>query len=281
MVELAEASGVRTSARITWMGRPLGRAVGHALEVEESRAALRGEGPPDLEALVEAFAVDLAVSSGVASDEEAALALARERIASGAAAERFERMLRAQGATGEALPEAPDVHELKARSGGILGFGDVREVGLAVRELGGGRSAPSDAIDPAVGVVWERAAGDRVDAGDLLCRVHHRGGRAWRRRSSASNALCAWRSPGLPSRRSSSNASSPARLAEFRRTSALRAARSGAVTGMRSCTGPGGGVGQPGPCAGRGRFLAHAGVGRHRLSSARPATQRCATGALP
>lgn len=177
MVELAEASGVRTSARITWMGRPLGRAVGHALEIEESRAALRGEGPPDLEALVEAFAVDLAVSSGVASDEEAALALARERIASGAAAERFERMLRAQGATGEALPEAPDVHELKARSGGTLGFGDVREVGLAVRELGGGRSAPSDAIDPAVGVVWERAAGDRVDAGDLLCRVHHRGGR--------------------------------------------------------------------------------------------------------
>ena len=46
-----------------------------------------------------------------------------------------------------------------------------------MRELGGGRSAPSDAIDPAVGVVWERAAGDRVDAGDLLCRVHHRGGR--------------------------------------------------------------------------------------------------------
>lgn len=159
------------------MGRPLGRAVGHALEIEESRAALRGEGPSDLEALVEAFAVDLAVSSGAASDEEAALALARERIASGAAAERFERMLRAQGATGEALPEAPDVHELKARSGGALGFGDVREVGLAVRELGGGRSAPSDAIDPAVGVVWERAAGDRVDEGDLLCRVHHRGGR--------------------------------------------------------------------------------------------------------
>ena len=52
MVELAEASGVRTSARIT--DGPAGRAVGHALEIEESPAALRGEGPPDLEALVEA-----------------------------------------------------------------------------------------------------------------------------------------------------------------------------------------------------------------------------------
>ena len=202
---------------------------------------------PDLEALVEAFAVDLAVSSGVASDEEAALALARERIASGAAAESFERMLRAQGATGEALPEAPDVHELKARSGGILGFGDVREGRLAVRELGGGRSAPSDAIDPAVGVV---GAGQQAIASmrATSCAVSIiAAAGAWRRRSSASNALCAWRSPGRPNRRSSSNASSPARLAEFRRTLALRAARSGAVTGMRSCIGPGGGVGQPGP----------------------------------
>ena len=96
MVELAEVSGVRTSARITWMGRPLGRAVGHALEIEESRAALRGEGPRDLAELVEAFAVDLAVSSGIAADAAAAAALAREKIESGAAAERFERMLRAR-----------------------------------------------------------------------------------------------------------------------------------------------------------------------------------------
>lgn len=176
MVDLAEAAGVRTSARITWMGRPLGRAVGHALEIEESRAALRGEGPEDLAALVEAFAVDLAVASGSAPDEAAAQARVREQIATGAALERFEEMLRAQGATGEALPVAPDVHELRAERAGTLAFGDVRDVGLAVRELGGGRSAPGDVIDPAVGVVWQVPAGDRVDAGDVLCLVHHRGG---------------------------------------------------------------------------------------------------------
>lgn len=177
MVWLAAASGVAASARITWMGRPLGRAVGHALEVAESRAALAGNGPADLAELVEVFAADLAVAAGLAADEAAGRALAAEHIASGAAAERFERLLAAQGATGEALPVAPDVVELRAEAAGTLSFGDLREVGLAVRELGGGRSGPSDTIDPAVGLVWVAAAGDAVERGDVLCLVHHRGGR--------------------------------------------------------------------------------------------------------
>ena len=42
---LGEEQGVRTSALLTGMDVPLGRAVGNALEVEESVAVLRGEGP--------------------------------------------------------------------------------------------------------------------------------------------------------------------------------------------------------------------------------------------
>ena len=62
-------------------------------------------------------------------------------LASGEGLERFERMLRAQGGNGEALPAAPDVAELRAPASGTLAFDDVREVGLAVRALGGGRAA--------------------------------------------------------------------------------------------------------------------------------------------
>ena len=92
--------------------------------------------------------MDLAVSSGVASDEEAALALARERIASGAAAERFEAD--APGGAGEALPEAPDVHELKARrrdrpSASVT---CARWDSRCAPKLGGGRSAPSERSNP-------------------------------------------------------------------------------------------------------------------------------------
>ena len=46
MVTLGEEQGVRTSALLTRMDTPLGRAVGNALEVEESVATLAGRGRP-------------------------------------------------------------------------------------------------------------------------------------------------------------------------------------------------------------------------------------------
>ena len=46
MVGLGNAHGVRTSALLTRMDTPLGRAVGNAVEVEESVAALRGRARP-------------------------------------------------------------------------------------------------------------------------------------------------------------------------------------------------------------------------------------------
>ena len=48
MVALGAEHGVRTRALLTPMDTPLGRAVGNAVEVEESVAALSGEGPQDL-----------------------------------------------------------------------------------------------------------------------------------------------------------------------------------------------------------------------------------------
>ena len=177
MVELSGASGVRTSARITWMGRPLGRAAGHGLEIEETRALLDGDGAGDLVQITTAFAVDLLVDSGLATSEQGARDSVAEAIATGAARERFERMLHAQGASGAACAAAPSVHEYRAHQGGVLGFDDVREIGLAIRDLGGGRSAAADVIDPRVGVVWTVRAGERVDAGDVLAEVHHDRGR--------------------------------------------------------------------------------------------------------
>ena len=176
MVALGEAGGVRTSARLTWMGRPLGRAVGHSLEVAESRKALAGEGPEDLMELTRALALDLAVQSGlhpVRADAGAAFDRVIDR---GEALDTFERMLRAQGATGAALPQSNDVFELRAEEAGRLSFGSLREVGYAVQDLGGGRAAVGDALDPSVGVEFIVGAGESVARGDVLCLIHHAGG---------------------------------------------------------------------------------------------------------
>ena len=180
MVDLAAAAGVQASARITSMSRPLGRAVGHSLEMEETVDTLRGEGPPDLVEIVVALGADLLVAAGKAPSHAAAAADMTRVLGDGSALLHFNRMLRAQGATVDLgdtpLERAPDTAEFKATGSGVLSFDDVREIGYAVRDLGGGRMAPGDGIDPAVGVVWDRVAGDQVQAGERLALVHHRGG---------------------------------------------------------------------------------------------------------
>jgi thymidine phosphorylase len=51
---------------------------------------------------------------------------------------------------------------------------DTRAIGLAVVALGGGRTAPGQAIDPAVGLDRLIPRGARLQSGEPLARVHAR-----------------------------------------------------------------------------------------------------------
>ena len=59
MVTLGAEHGVRTSALLTRMDEPLGRAVGNSVEVEEAVATLSGKGPPDLVEVTLALAEEM------------------------------------------------------------------------------------------------------------------------------------------------------------------------------------------------------------------------------
>src|SRR5919199_1704926 len=61
MIELGADRGCPVVALLTAMDRPLGRACGNALEVEESMLALKGEGPPDLMAVTYALGAEMLV----------------------------------------------------------------------------------------------------------------------------------------------------------------------------------------------------------------------------
>src|SRR5689334_1344726 len=97
LVSIGNASGVRTEAVITRMEAPLGRAVGNALEVIECLDVLKGEGPPDLTELSIELAARMLLLGRVASSRADAVGQVRTAIASGAALDRFRRMVEQQG----------------------------------------------------------------------------------------------------------------------------------------------------------------------------------------
>ncbi|TVP49825.1 MAG: thymidine phosphorylase [Gemmatimonadales bacterium] len=180
MVALGRERGLPVVARLTAMDRPLGQAVGNALEVAESLACLRGEGPDDLRTVVLALAGEMLAMGGAAPDADVGAEQAGALLDSGLPLERFRRMVEAQGGDAAVvddpgrLPKAPVVREFLAPRRGRVAAVLPRPIGVGVVEMGGGRVRLADTIDPSVGVDALVAPGTPVDAGDLLARVHAR-----------------------------------------------------------------------------------------------------------
>ncbi len=180
IVEVANGAGLRTRALLTDMDSPLGSSVGNALEVREAIAYLAGTRDARLHECTRALAVELLDLAGIAPSDEAAKKL-DAALASGAAAERFARMVAALGGPSD-LIERPDAYLAKApivravhpvRPGFVSSIA-TRAVGVAVLELGGGRTDPAAAIDPTVGFVELAPLGAEVGSGRPLALMHAR-----------------------------------------------------------------------------------------------------------
>jgi len=165
MVELGNAAGVRTSALLTRMDTPLGRAVGNAVEVEESVATLRGEGPADLVAVTLALAEEMLTLAGISADPAAALA-------DGGALAAYRAMIAAQGGDPEAeLAVASHREIVTAEAAGWLRSLDARAVGVAAWRLGAGRARKEDPVSATAGVLCLAKPGDEVSAGQPILEL--------------------------------------------------------------------------------------------------------------
>jgi pyrimidine-nucleoside phosphorylase len=177
MVALGHRHGVPVVALVTAMDRPLGRACGNALELEEAIHALQGEGPPDLMAVTYALGAEMLVMGGLATTRDAARRAMEVAISSGRAAEKFRQVIEAQGGN----PAVVDDPSLLAQAGrcelffashaGFVATIDPRRVGFGVIELGGGRSKPGDPVDHSVGFVIAVRPGDIVREGEPLATI--------------------------------------------------------------------------------------------------------------
>ena len=184
LVDVAGHAGLPTVALVTDMNQVLGHTAGNALEVQEAIAFLTGraaaEAParePRLLALTLALGARVLRLAGLEPTLDAAHTALQQSLDSGAAAERFARMVACLGGPADVLqqaglPTAPVVCPALAQRDGFVSAMDVRALGLAVVALGGGRLRPGAPVDPRVGLASVLPLGARVKAGDTLATVH-------------------------------------------------------------------------------------------------------------
>jgi thymidine phosphorylase len=176
---VARGAGLPCEALITDMNQPLAPCAGNGVEVAETVRFLTGNRDPRLEAVVLALGVRMLRLGGLADSDDGAEVMLGQALDTGRAAERFGRMVALLGGPTDLmenperyLPQAPVRMPVTAERAGVVTEMDARALGLAVVELGGGRTRPSDKVDHAVGLSAVVRIGDRVEAGEPLCLIH-------------------------------------------------------------------------------------------------------------
>jgi thymidine phosphorylase len=180
IVNTATGAGVATRALITDMNQILGSTAGNALEVIETLDYLTGKHrEPRLHQLTLELGANMLMLGGIHHDKAAAVAALELSLSSGKAAEIFSKMVAELGGPADLLEKpqqylakAPVVQDVIAQQTGYINYHNTVGLGMAVVRLGGGRSHPSQQINPAVGFSAILAAGSKVQQGDIVAKVH-------------------------------------------------------------------------------------------------------------
>lgn len=177
MVDIGQRHGRNVTALITDMDRPLGYAVGNALEVREAIDTLKGSGPADLTELSLSIVTKM-LRMADKGDDEACRRLAEEALVSGRALQKLGDMIAAQGGDRtvidepDRLPCAPHFLTVNAPTSGFIVKTDTEAVGRVCTILGAGRAKKSDIIDMGAGLILHKKTGDAVQEGDALCTLY-------------------------------------------------------------------------------------------------------------
>ena len=167
MVELGTEHGLVTRALLTDMNCPLGRAVGNAVEVEESLEVLAGGGPPDVVELTLALAAEMLDAAGLDGVDPA------QTLRDGSAMDRFRALVRAQGGDpSKPVQLGPHTETVMATQNGTMADVDAMAVAMAAWRLGAGRAHPGERVQSGAGVRIHRRPGDPVTAGEPVFTLY-------------------------------------------------------------------------------------------------------------
>ncbi|PWW11342.1 MULTISPECIES: thymidine phosphorylase [Pseudidiomarina] len=187
LVRVANGAGLNTCAILTDMNEILAHSAGNSIEVIEAIRYLTGEyRAPRLHEVTVALCAKMLQLGQLATSAEEAVAKVEAVLASGEAAERFAKMVRALGGPNDLLtqyqqhlPLAAFARPVLAERTGVVQAIDTRAVGMAVVALGGGRRRSSDQLDFSVGLDQIIGLGAAVDAQQPLAMIYARNEDDW------------------------------------------------------------------------------------------------------
>lgn len=178
MIMIGQKLGRKVNAMITNMNRPLGKAIGNALEVYEAVLCLQNKGPNDLEELCLVAAGHMLYQAALADSYEEGYQMALTALRSGKAYEKFLQWIKAQGGDISVFDHLEDfikaehIVELRSDKEGVLNEIHALNLGVASVHLGAGRKTKEDSIDPKAGILIAQDLGSRIKQGDLLAHIY-------------------------------------------------------------------------------------------------------------
>lgn len=177
MVDIGKENGRSVKAILTDMDRPLGHAIGNALEIREVIDTLKGHGPEDLTHECIIMAAHMLVLSHMC-DYETALNRVQQALDSGTALERLRLMIEAQGGDNRVIDDESILaigqftYDVIAPQDGYIIHMNTEQCGIASVMLGAGRTVKDGPIDYSAGIVMHKKTGDAVSMGERIATLY-------------------------------------------------------------------------------------------------------------
>ena len=177
MVDIGKENGRSVKAILTDMDRPLGHAIGNALEIREVINTLKGHGPEDLTHECIIMAAHMLVLSRMC-DYETALNRVQQALDSGAALERLRLMIEAQGGDSRVIDDdrvltiGKFTYDVTSPQDGYITRMNTERCGIASVMLGAGRTVKDGPIDYSAGIVMHKKTGDSVSVGESIATLY-------------------------------------------------------------------------------------------------------------
>ena len=177
MTALGRRFGRNVAAVISNMDRPLGEAVGNALELDEAVRVLRGEQGGDIRELCLRLAAEMiGLAKGISPEEAHARAV--DALESGRAYKQMQTWIASQGGDISVLASPlarfadEQTYTVESPVSGYICHMDTEKIGLVSAALGAGRRKKDDVLDLGAGLTILKKTGDRVEAGEPLCVLY-------------------------------------------------------------------------------------------------------------